>query len=940
MRRLILLFALLLAFPQAAAAATVTSRADDLRTGWYRDQPKLSPGQVTGGTFGQLFDAPIEGQVYAQPLVADGTLLVVTEANKAYGLDPVTGAEKWERDFGTPFNADDVQCGDLWPTVGATATPVIDGDTVYMTAKRYKAGGGVGYFMHAFDVRTGTEKSGFPVEIKGAADNAPGKQFQARTHLQRPALLLMNGVVYAAFGGHCDFSPYQGWVAGVSTSGQLKAMWTTQTGDGTDGGGIWHAGGGLMSDGSGRIFLATGNFNSPPPGPGKQPPGQLGQSVVRLDVQADGTLKTADFFSPYDADVLDGYDADFGSGGPVALPSKSELAGSPFGTDAYPDLLVAVGKVGYVYLLDRHDLGGRGVGGDDDVVARIGPYGGVWSSPAVWPGDGGWVYIPTASPGNVPGGSSGALNFYRAGVDAQMRPTLTLTASTSEAFGFGSSAPVVTSDAMQHGSALVWMIWSPGTGMPGAQLRAYLPDPESDSDPKPLWSAPIGVETKFTPPGIADGRVYVGTGDGHVLGYGSPVDPALTGPDVVCGDPVAVNASRHCEARFTAHRAVTVTGASSSAGAFAVDASSLPVALQDGDSLTLPVTFTAQRTGPAGASIRVQTSLGQYALGVSGTGVANGPLLTSGTPVLSFGARRVGQPASSNVIFRNAGSQPLTIDGVEHPAAPFAISGAPNGGTVLAPGAELPVTVTFAPGQIGDFADALTLTSDGGDVEVGLAGSARTPPVLTIGGSGAFGDVALGESAERTVTLTNTGGLRLTVLKSKPPVGGAFRAVTGLSEGTSIAPGTSASLTVRFTPTAAGAAAAAWTITADDGSGVHDIAFAGTGVSPGINATPLQPIIPTVTPAPTPKPVVKPKLSSLHTKASRRRLTIRFKLDHATTVRVEVKRGSRVVKRATISGRRGANRKALALHPGRYIVRVAAAGGNAGSRSIRVPGLP
>jgi hypothetical protein len=57
-------------------------------------------------------------------------------------------------------------------------------------------------------------------------------------------------------------------------------------------------------------------------------------------------------------------------------------------------------------------------------------------------------------------------------------------------------------------------------------------------------------------------------------------------------------------------------------------------------------------------------------------------------------------------------------------------------------------------------------------------------------------------------------------------------------------------------------------------------------------------------------------------------------------VRVEVKRVARVVKRATISGRRGANRKALALHPGRYIVRVAATGGNAGSRSIRVPGLP
>jgi len=353
MRRLLLVLTLLLAVPPTAGAQVVTSRSDALRTGWYPDQPKLSPGQVTGGSFGQLFDTPIEGQVYAQPLVAGGTLLVVTEANKAYGLDPVTGAEKWERDFGTPFNPDDIQCGDIWPTVGATATPVIDGNTAYMTAKRYKDDGSVGSFMHALDVRTGTEKPGFPVEIKGAADNAPGKQFASRTQLQRPGLLLLDGVVYAAYGSHCDVSPYQGWVAGVSTGGQLKTMWTTETGDGVDGGGIWHAGGGLMSDGQGRIFLATGNFNSPPPGPGNQPPGQLGQSVVRLEVQPNGKLRTADFFAPYDADVLDGYDADFGSGGPVALPSKSELAGSPFGTAAYPNLLVAVGKVGYVYQIGR-----------------------------------------------------------------------------------------------------------------------------------------------------------------------------------------------------------------------------------------------------------------------------------------------------------------------------------------------------------------------------------------------------------------------------------------------------------------------------------------------------------------------------------------------------------------------------------------------------------
>jgi iron transport multicopper oxidase len=303
--------------------------------------------------------------------------------------------------------------------------------------------------------------------------------------------------------------------------------------------------------------------------------------------------------------------------------------------------------------------------------------------------------------------------------------------------------------------------------------------------------------------------------------------------------------------------------------------------------------------------------------------------------VLTFGGHRVGQPATETIIFRNAGSDPLTIDGVEPPAAPFSLSGAPGPGTELQSGEEVTITVTFAPAAIGDYADALTLESDGGDVEVGLAGSARTPPRLELGGSGAFGDVQLGSSAERTVTLTNTGGLRLTVLKSKPPIGGPFSAVTSLPEGTSIPPGASASLTVRFTPAAAGAAQSAWTITADDGSGIHEIAFAGAGVGQGINETPLQPIIPTVTPTLTPK-VVRPKLSSLRAKVKRTRLSLSFRLDRAAKVRIEVKRGTRVAKRVTVSARKGTNRKTIALRPGRYIVSVAAIGGNAGSRSVRV----
>ena len=47
--------------PGSAAAAGITNSGDDLRTGWYPDQPSLSPGVVSGGDFGQLWSADVTG---------------------------------------------------------------------------------------------------------------------------------------------------------------------------------------------------------------------------------------------------------------------------------------------------------------------------------------------------------------------------------------------------------------------------------------------------------------------------------------------------------------------------------------------------------------------------------------------------------------------------------------------------------------------------------------------------------------------------------------------------------------------------------------------------------------------------------------------------------------------------------------------------------------
>ncbi len=128
-------------------------------------------------------------------------------------------------------------------------------------------------------------------------------------------------------------------------------------------------------------------------------------------------MQAVDFFSSYDADMLDTWDADLASGGPVLLPS------TPFSTPSHPRLVAIAGKQGFLYLLDPADLGGmkQGPNGGDRVVARFGPFGGVWGQVAAWPGDGGYLYL---LPPNSYLGGDGDVRVLKWGIDGAGKPSL------------------------------------------------------------------------------------------------------------------------------------------------------------------------------------------------------------------------------------------------------------------------------------------------------------------------------------------------------------------------------------------------------------------------------------------------------------------------------------------------------------------------------------
>ena len=301
-----------------------------------------------------------------------------------------------------------------------------------------------------------------------------------------------------------------------------------------------------------------------------------------------------------------------------------------------------MGKAGYVYLLNRDNLGGfqQGSGGGDAVVQRLGFFGGVWSRPAVWPGDGGYLYIPTSS--GASGG--GTFDIYKYGLNGTGQPSLSRVAMASEVFGWGSGAPVVTSNHTENGSAIVWLTRANDRTGAGGQLRAYEAVPQG-GELVEIFNESIGTASNYSVPGVGAGRIYVGNREGQVFAFGSPVTPVLTGSPVSFGVTTTGESSTKT-ATLTATEALTLTSLTAGSSQYKVGTPSiaLPAHLVAGQSISVPVTFSPTQAGLVSSALKAKTEAGAEAsISLSGTGRLPAAALGFSPPVVSFGGTAVGR---------------------------------------------------------------------------------------------------------------------------------------------------------------------------------------------------------------------------------------------------------------------------------------------------------
>jgi hypothetical protein len=310
-------------------------------------EPTLTKAVAASMHLDSSFAATVSGNVYAQPLYVPngpggkGTFIVATESNVVSALAEADGNTLWTRTVETPANATGAGCGNIAP-LGITGTPAIDlpSRTIFLDAVAGNTSTILQHKIHALSLDDGSERTGYPVDPTSITSGTAA--FNPVVQNERGAALIANGILYVGYGGHAgDCGNYNGWVVGVPLSNPsgIKA-WAT----GIKGGGIWGVGG-LASDGT-DVFAATGNtFGATT--------WAQGNAILRFHGLPSFSNQTTDYFAPSNWQSLDAGDIDLGSSGPLivdvpgATPSK---------------LVVALGKSGVAYLLNRANLGGLGSG--------------------------------------------------------------------------------------------------------------------------------------------------------------------------------------------------------------------------------------------------------------------------------------------------------------------------------------------------------------------------------------------------------------------------------------------------------------------------------------------------------------------------------------------------------------------------------------------------
>jgi Bacterial Ig-like domain (group 1) len=605
-----------------------TSRGDSARTGANTSETLLTPTNVSMNSFGRLFSVPVDYVVMAQPLYmpnvnipGQGThnvIYIVTQADSVYAIDADNGAQLWYASMlnvgGTTASGIYLPCAPSggFNQEGIVSTPVIDPNTntMYLVAKTL-LNTTVRHHLHALDITTGNEQPGSPVPITATSTSNKGHVtvFNSLHQKNRPGLLLVNGILYLGFGSNYCNDGSSGWVLSYDAA-SLAPLKVFNASPDYGLASIWQAGVGLtaVADDAGNIniFVETSETGAPYDVPNG------GQTFSNSVLKLSSDLTVADYFTPWSVAYLNSHDLDLSSTGVVILPYQD---------GPYPHELIASGKQGVVYVLNRDNLGMFSAN-DSQVLQEVVLEPGVTAdvlhgSPPYWNNT--LYFAPHASP---------LMAFPLSG------GLLGTPLKTVGSYAGGNHSPSISANGNSNG--VLWAITGQLLAFDAVSLKLLYTTSQAPNGRDTL--PPVG---HFVTQTVANGKVYVGTRN-SLEAYGLFHVVTITGGNAqtatvatALSAPIKVNAANP----YNGQPDVGATVNFSDGG--------------KGGSFN-PASAVTNSYGNASTTYTVPQKAGTYTLTISGSGFGNvttTATATSGsaTRTIAWGGAKQSAAAGSNL---------------------------------------------------------------------------------------------------------------------------------------------------------------------------------------------------------------------------------------------------------------------------------------------------
>ncbi len=488
----------------------------------------ISPANIAALT--EQYSHALDGQILADPVTAtvdvtvgpirglQDVVFVATEQDTLYAFNVATGQLDWQTSLLKPGETPIPLSVTTTELGGVTGTPAIDpaNNSIYLiTTESYVAGRTTHFSktLHAVDMSTGAERPGSPAVIADTGYNSRGKAvsrvgpsvvgtgsgsvngrmyFYVNRQLQRVALSIVGDNLVMGFGAYGnDLPPEHGWILAYDVNSLARTGVFTDEPNGTDGG-IWNSGGPIQHDSQGFLYTETGNgtFDTKLNRLGFPSRGDYGDSVLKLAIVPgykglNGTgIRVVDYYTPSNQAKLDQTDGDLASSGVLILPDGE-------GGPAHPNLLLASGKLGTIYVINRGQMGHFHQHADPIVQTLNAAITRSFDTPAYFDNT---VYY--AGVGDVLKSFSIANGM------------LVKTGQAGTPIPYPGASPVVSSNGTQNG--IIWMTSKSG------QLIAYNASNLSST----LWSTGLPGYSEFSIAAITDdGHVEVGAGS-YLVGFG------------------------------------------------------------------------------------------------------------------------------------------------------------------------------------------------------------------------------------------------------------------------------------------------------------------------------------------------------------------------------------------------------------------------------------